>query len=94
MAAHDFASAERALAHLEREGDASTRLKSKLGRAELALGRGDCASAERLVAEILREPGASQALQTRAARLIAGCSEPEARAPATLPKDPALEALP
>jgi hypothetical protein len=73
LGARDDKRAARALTELARSGERSTRLKARLGLAQLAASRGDCTSARAIATGIIAEPGVDAALARRAHRVASTC---------------------
>jgi hypothetical protein len=74
LARGDERAAQTALAGLDTEAsDDATRAKSRLGLAQLALGRGDCDQARRFALSVLALADADAKVQQRARDLVARC---------------------
>jgi type IV secretory pathway VirB10-like protein len=73
LGARDDKRAARALTQLASSDDRSTRLKARLGLAQLAASRGNCSSARTIATGIIAEPGVDPALARRAHRVASRC---------------------
>jgi hypothetical protein len=73
LGAKDDARAARALSELAAADDPTTRIKARLGLAQLAASRGNCERARDLAQGILAEPNLDAVLARRAERILGQC---------------------